>query len=95
MRSSPARRCDAGRPAIPSPSSISPIPDALYVRGALPDPARAVAIVGARASTPYGRGRARELAADLARLGWSDRERPRARGIDAAAHEAALEGSQA
>src|SRR5262249_51851510 len=51
---------------------------------------RAVAIVGARASTPYGVGVATHLAADLARLGMVVVS-GLARGIDGAAHRGALE----
>ncbi len=66
-------------------------PAHLYVRGALPgETVIAVAIVGSRAATPYGVAVARRLAADLARLGvWI--VSGLARGIDAAAHEAALD----
>jgi DNA processing protein len=61
-----------------------------FTRGAtLPPPARAVAIVGARAASPYGRVMAARLAGDLARLGYAIVS-GLARGIDAAAHEAAL-----
>lgn len=65
-------------------------PDRLYVRGTIPDPRRAVAIVGSRAASDYGRARARELAADLVRLGYAVVS-GLARGIDAAAHRGALE----
>jgi len=51
---------------------------------------RAVAIVGARAATAYGRRMAQELAADLARAGLLVLS-GLARGIDACAHEAALD----
>jgi DNA processing protein len=64
-------------------------PPRLYVRGRLPR-APAVAIVGARAATPYGLAIARRLAADLARLGVVVVS-GLARGIDAAAHRGALE----
>src|SRR5438105_5271160 len=43
-------------------------PRVLYVRGELPQ-GPAVAIVGSRAASNYGRARAGELARDLARLG--------------------------
>jgi DNA processing protein len=66
-------------------------PPVLFVRGAaLPAVDRAVAIVGARAATPYGAGVATRLAADLARLGLVVVS-GLARGIDAAAHRGALE----
>jgi len=66
-------------------------PGVIHVRGALPPAgARAVAIVGSRAATPYGLERAGRLAADLARLGLVIVS-GLARGIDAAAHRCALE----
>jgi DNA processing protein len=61
---------------------------ALYVAGTWPD-APWVAIVGARAATPYGLGFAHRLAGDLAKLGVVIAS-GLARGIDAAAHEGAL-----
>ena len=62
----------------------------LYVRGdAIPAPARAVAIVGTRTATPYGLRLASRLAADLAARGIVVVS-GLARGVDAAAHEAAL-----
>ena len=70
-------------------------PPVLAVRG---DPSllsrRAVAIVGARAATAYGRAVARRLAADLAASGLVVVS-GLARGIDAAAHEGALEAGGA
>ena len=70
---------------------LADAPAALHVLGGpLPALERAVAIVGARAATPYGLGMARRLAADLARLGIVVVS-GLARGIDAAAHEGALE----
>jgi DNA processing protein len=69
-------------------------PAALFVRGAgggrLNDHP-AVAVVGARRATPYGRAAAAQLAFDLARAGVAVVS-GFARGIDGAAHEAALEG---
>ena len=68
------------------------MPKTLYVLGELPDPTRpAVAVVGARRSTPYGNAIARQFSKELASegvqiisgLAW---------GIDAAAHAGALEG---
>ena len=55
---------------------------------------RAVAIVGARAATAYGRAVARRLAAELAGVGLVVVS-GLARGIDAAAHEGALEAGGA
>jgi DNA processing protein len=95
-----ARRALAavGARLVPYPSPAYPealrrLPDAaplLAVRGrpeALAGPC--VALVGARAATVYGREMARRLAGDLARAGVVVVS-GLARGIDAAAHEAAL-----
>jgi len=66
-------------------------PRRLYVQGdALPERARAVAIVGTRSATSYGLRLASRLAADLAARGLVVVS-GLARGVDAAAHEAALE----
>ena len=76
------------------PSGWNDLPDppaAMFSRGRpLPEPARAVAMVGSRAATPYGLGIARRMAADLAGLGYTVVS-GLARGIDAAAHRGALE----
>ncbi len=75
------------------PSLLRMIPDpppALFVRGRLDD-APAVAIVGSRRATPYGRAAAEHLAADLALAGIAVVS-GLARGIDGAAHRAAIEG---
>lgn len=67
-------------------------PHLLHVRGAacLADlAARAVAVVGSRASTGYGEAVARELGAGLVSRGWSVVSGA-AFGIDAAAHQGAL-----
>lgn len=75
------------------PGILETIPDPphlLYIRGQLaPADSRAVAIVGARQCTPYGRRQAERLAADLARAGWTVVS-GLARGIDGAAHRGAL-----
>jgi DNA processing protein len=75
------------------PAGLRDLPDPpahLYVAGgALPPLGRAVAIVGARAATAYGRGIALHLARDLAHAGLTVVS-GLARGIDAAAHEGAL-----
>jgi DNA processing protein len=67
-------------------------PVGLWVRGAA-DPAtmlgRAIAIVGARASTPYGEHLAADLGFALAERGWTVVSGA-AFGIDAAAHRGAL-----
>lgn len=67
-------------------------PHLVHVRGqgCLGDlAARAVAIVGSRASTGYGEAIAREMGAGVARHGWSVVSGA-AYGIDAAAHQGAL-----
>jgi DNA processing protein len=66
-------------------------PHLLYVRGTLePRDANAVAVVGSRQCTSYGRRVAERLAADLARAGWTVIS-GLARGIDGVAHRGALQ----
>jgi DNA processing protein len=69
---------------------IADPPPALFVRGQLVGEEPAVAVVGARRATPYGRAAAARLAADLAAAGVCIVS-GLARGIDAAAHQAALD----
>ena len=70
---------------------IDQSPPVLYIRGELKeDDQPAVAIVGTRRVTQYGRQAARELALDLARRGVTVVS-GLARGVDAVAHQAALE----
>ena len=70
---------------------ISDPPPVLYVKGALqPEDERAVAVVGTRGPTAYGREAASVLAADLARNGITIVS-GLARGIDGIAHRAALD----
>ena len=85
------RAIPADDPAYPAALRELPDPPSVvFVRGAaLPAADRAVAIVGARAATPYGASLATRLAADLARLGVVVVS-GLARGIDAAAHRGAL-----
>ncbi len=74
------------------PELLASVPDAplvLYAWGRLED-LPGVAVVGSRAPTAYGRRMARRLAADLARRRVATVS-GLARGIDAEAHEAALD----
>ena len=71
---------------------IFDLPPVLYVRGRLsPDDERSVAVVGTRKPTAYGREAAYRISADLAGSGVTIVS-GLARGIDAIAHRAALEG---
>ncbi|MDY7039958.1 MAG: DNA-processing protein DprA, partial [Chloroflexota bacterium] len=80
---------DANYPA--ALRSIYHPPPVLYVRGDLcPEDEWAVAVVGTRRATAYGKEAARVLAGDLARNGVTVIS-GLARGIDAWAHQAALE----
>lgn len=76
------------------PTSLAEIhapPTLLYVRGSiLPGDARAVAVVGSRHCSSYGKRMATRLAGDLARAGYVVVS-GLARGIDGAAHRGALE----
>lgn len=65
-------------------------PPALYLAGPLSPDERSVAVVGTRSATSYGRRAARDLSGDLARAGWTVVS-GLARGIDTAAHRAALD----
>jgi DNA processing protein len=78
-------------PGYPAPlRHLADPPPVLFVRGTLlPCDAGAVAVVGSRRATPYGLRVARALAGDLARAGVTV-VGGLARGIDAAAHGAAL-----
>lgn len=70
---------------------ISDPPARLYVRGTLlPQDATAVAIVGARRASEYGKAAARRIAADLAGHGVTIVS-GMAIGIDGAAHQGALD----
>ncbi len=65
-------------------------PPALFLQGPVELGDRSVAVVGTRSATSYGRRAARDLAGDLARAGWVVVS-GLARGIDTAAHRAALD----
>jgi DNA processing protein len=87
----------AGGPSWPAElSEIEAPPEELWARGRLELLARAprVAIVGTRAPTPYGQGQARRFARALAEAG-AVIVSGLARGVDAAAHEAALDAGGA
>ena len=81
-----------GHPSYPPLlAEITGRPSLLYVRGELvAGDDTAVAIVGTRRATPYGRQAAERIAAELAGAGITVVS-GLARGVDAAAHRAALE----
>lgn len=71
--------------------TINDPPPVLYLKGQLePEDDRAVAIVGSRSASEYGLRTTRKLATRLAQLGFTVVS-GMARGIDGAAHRAALE----
>ncbi len=76
------------------PTALRGIPDPppyLFIRGSVrPEDEVAVAIVGTRQTTEYGRGIAEKFAADLAQRGVTVVS-GLARGVDTAAHRGALE----
>lgn len=66
-------------------------PQVLYLKGRLaPEDALAIAVVGSRRATPHGVDVARRIARDLGEAGFTVVS-GLARGIDAAAHEGALQ----
>jgi len=81
-----------GEPGFPEAlASLEGMPPLLYLAGEYtPADRRAVAIVGSREPTPYGRRVAQRLARELAKAGITVVS-GLARGIDGVAHEAALE----
>ncbi len=79
---------DAGYP--PLLREIYDPPIGLYSLGGYAAVDRAVAVVGSRKLTPYGRDTAKTLAGELAAAGWCVVS-GLARGIDTAAHRGALE----
>jgi DNA processing protein len=75
----------------PRLKEISDLPPVLYYKGDLrPSDERAVAVVGTRNPTAYGREAAAQLTADLARAGITIGS-GMALGIDGVAHRAALD----
>lgn len=82
------RRGDGEYPELLA--ALAGAPETLWITGTLLPAAPAVAVVGSRRPTPYGRRMARRLASGLARAGVVVVS-GLARGIDAEAHEAALE----
>jgi DNA processing protein len=86
------RAVHPGHPSYPRLlAEISGRPSLLYVRGELaPADNTSVAIVGTRRATPYGRQAAERIATELAQAGVTVVS-GLARGVDAAAHRAALE----
>jgi DNA processing protein len=81
-----------GAPEYPAGlAQIHDPPHLLYVRGSIePADTKAVALVGSRKHTGYGRRVAERLATDLARAGYTIIS-GLARGIDGIAHRAALQ----
>ncbi|MGD8327891.1 MAG: DNA-processing protein DprA [Acidobacteriota bacterium] len=82
------RRGERGYPRLLG--KIGDPPEVLYVRGELPR-GPAVAVVGSRECTAYGRRIAYRLAVDIARCGFVVVS-GLARGIDAEAHRGSLDG---
>jgi DNA processing protein len=82
----------SGTPDYPAAlEEIAAAPPLLYLRGSLqPQDAKAVAVVGSRQCTAYGRRVAERLAGDLVRAGYTVIS-GLARGIDGAAHRGALQ----
>ena len=75
----------------PRLKEVYDLPPVLFVKGTLlPEDERAVAVVGTRRATAYGREAASQISTDLARSGIAIVS-GLARGIDSIAHRAALE----
>jgi len=99
-RALPRLRAEAegrgARLALPGDGEVDPLlaplpyPVALWVRGTLPPPGPALAMVGSRQGSRAGRDRARRWARELTAAGIAVLS-GLARGIDGAAHEGALE----
>ncbi|HEX6230212.1 MAG TPA: DNA-processing protein DprA [Actinomycetota bacterium] len=90
-----ARVVTWGSPEYPSAlAHVHDPPSLLYVvGGGLPDPTRAVAVVGSRRCTGLGREIARSIGRGLSLAGLTVVSGA-ARGIDSAAHEGALDGAR-
>ena len=84
---------DKGKKEYPERmKSFSDMPEGIYVKGRLPrDDRPSAAIVGGRVCSAYGREQARRFAREMAASGVQIIS-GLASGIDAAAHEGALEG---
>jgi DNA processing protein len=80
-----------GRPDFPAClATIDDAPHLLFVRGKIePGDEKAVAVVGSRGCTSYGKRMAERIAHDLALAGWTVVS-GLARGIDGCAHRGAL-----
>jgi DNA processing protein len=91
MASHSVKLCVLNTPEYPAIlATITNPPHLLYMRGAIePRDAKAVAIVGSRRCTSYGKRIAEGMAADLARAGYTIVS-GLARGIDGVAHRGAL-----
>ncbi len=81
-----------GRPGYPANlATIDDAPRLLFCKGIIePRDEKAIAIVGSRACTSYGKRLAERIAGDLARAGWTIVS-GLARGIDGCAHRGALQ----
>jgi DNA processing protein len=84
--------CRLGAPGYPPAlATIVTPPQLLYVKGTVePRDEQAVAVVGSRSCTSYGKRIAERIGHDLARAGWTVVS-GLARGIDGAAHRGALQ----
>ncbi|MGH3426902.1 MAG: DNA-processing protein DprA [Terriglobales bacterium] len=86
----PRQLCDLASLTVEDPAAAPPV--GLWVRGRFPLEQlceRSIALVGARAATPYGTRVTAELAAGLVRRGWTVISGA-AYGIDGAAHRGTL-----
>lgn len=70
--------------------NVYPVPFGIYVKGRLPDKSLSIAIIGARAATPYGKEIAKIFSRELSRYGVNVIS-GLATGIDGVAHQGALD----